>query len=94
MIRTIFLKLLGALQRRCEHPPTAIKADLFEGDQPGVSVLWCEICGAVAVRRTRPPMPLFYEFRRPCAEWHTAKELKTVREALRLREERMGAGAR
>lgn len=42
---TLRMKLLGWLQRQCEHPPELVTYDLTEGGAETVS--WCRVCGAV-----------------------------------------------
>ena len=44
MMRWIWLTMLWLLQRRCEHPPEHVTADITEGDSP-TRVKWCRVCG-------------------------------------------------
>lgn len=48
-MRRLIDLLLGALQRRCTHPPGAVAADLLEGCVPDRAVWWCRRCGATRV---------------------------------------------
>lgn len=40
-------QILASIQRRCEHPPEMVLADLLEGGIPELSVKYCRRCGAV-----------------------------------------------
>lgn len=49
LIERIYKWLLASLQRRCQHPAEDVTADIREGDDRGVAVQWCRICGAYQV---------------------------------------------
>lgn len=40
-------KVLQFFQRRCQHPPGIVTADLLEGCVEGIEIKYCNRCGAV-----------------------------------------------
>jgi hypothetical protein len=83
------LKLLRLLQKHCQHPSHAVKADIHEGDIEGKQVQWCECCGAFRFMRwTEQGGDLWGywmtgEWREPRPDWFTPKERKEYLDALR-----------
>ena len=59
--------LLRLAQKRCRHSYSEVKADILEGDTPNLNVLWCECCGAFALKRNNNRS----EFRRPRPDYFT-----------------------
>jgi hypothetical protein len=55
----LYCTILGALQRRCQHPTGLVSHDICEGDleEP---IGWCRICGAARFRQ---------QWREPRADW-------------------------
>jgi hypothetical protein len=49
MFRYLADQILWFFQKRCEHPPQMVAADLLEGCQPGLNISYCRRCGAVKV---------------------------------------------
>lgn len=47
LVRYLADQLLRAIQRRCEHPPHMVAADLLEGCVDGLQIHYCNRCGAV-----------------------------------------------
>jgi hypothetical protein len=65
-MNSIFLRVLGALQRRCTHPPEHVKADLHEGGLNNLAVQHCDICGAARLRWNDG---MASDWRTPRADW-------------------------
>lgn len=47
LLRLIEDRLLGILQRRCEHPDEMIAADILEGCGGNIQVKFCRRCGSI-----------------------------------------------
>jgi len=86
---TIWLLLLRQLQKRCKHPPRAVRLDLLEGGRLSSETSWCEICGAVRmtwwikhdearVGEWRSPRPDYYT---PAAREAYRRDLQEANES-------------
>jgi hypothetical protein len=49
ILNWLYCKALGWLQRKCEHPPEVVSADIADGDF-GEDISWCRLCGATMIR--------------------------------------------
>jgi hypothetical protein len=66
-MRTIYLRLLGWMQRKCTHPPESVAADITEGYSPNMAVQHCNICGAARITHYDGRMKSAWRVPRP--EW-------------------------
>ena len=48
MLNYLYCRLLGYLQRKCEHPPELVSLDIADGDL-GTDISWCRLCGATRI---------------------------------------------
>ncbi len=73
-------------QRRCEHDPRSVSADIHEGAHEGENLQWCRVCGAARIvieraeTRDSPAGLDFCEWRVPAAaSWQFSRSRRRPR---------------
>lgn len=77
-MNAVYARVLGWLQKRCEHDHEYVKADILEGLSRDVCVSWCEVCGAYEVHWKFGGTHRTREMRRPDPEVKQSSTLRVL----------------